>query len=81
MTCRPCSKTAFREDVIEIDRNLEDMVWRVASRFAELGKKEPSFSRGTLYALFDRLFQITVMSRLARGRRRLTLTLGGKSHD
>jgi hypothetical protein len=31
------------------------MVWRVASRFA--GGQQPLVSRGSLYALFDGLFQ------------------------
>jgi hypothetical protein len=48
---------AFRDDVAEIDKSLEDMVWRVASRFASLGGRQPMVSRGALYALFDGLFQ------------------------
>src|SRR5882757_3818256 len=46
---------AFRDDVAEIDKSLEDMVWRVASRFASLGGRQPVISRGALYALFDGL--------------------------
>ena len=37
---------AFRDDVAEIDKSLEDMVWRVASRFASLGGRQPIVSRG-----------------------------------
>lgn len=48
---------AFRDDVAEIDKSLEVIVWRVASRFASLGGRQPLVSRGALYALFDRLFQ------------------------
>jgi AcrR family transcriptional regulator len=31
---------AFRDDVAEIDKSLEDMVWRVASRFSSLGGRQ-----------------------------------------
>ncbi len=32
-------EAAFREDVLEIDKSLEAMIWRIASRYAELGGK------------------------------------------
>lgn len=48
---------AFRDDVKEIDQSLENMVWRVASRYAELAGKEIIISKGALYAVFDGLFQ------------------------
>ncbi len=56
---------AFRHDVAEIDKSLEDMVWRVASRFAELGGRKPVISRGALYALFDGLFQRCLLRHLS----------------
>lgn len=48
---------AFRDDVKLIDDSLEDMVWRVSSRYAELGDKPVGVSKSALYALFDGLFQ------------------------
>lgn len=48
---------AFRNDVLAIDRSLEAMVWRIVSRYAELGGKRPALSSGAFYALFDGLFQ------------------------
>ena len=48
---------AFRDDVMAIDKSLEDMVWRIVSRYAELGGKTPLVSSEVLYALFDGLFQ------------------------
>jgi len=48
---------AFRADVKVIDDSLEDMVWRVTSRYAELGGKTVIASSSALYALFDGLFQ------------------------
>src|SRR6201996_5129745 len=59
---------AFRDDVAEIDKSLEDMVWRVVSRFASLGGREPAISRGALYALFDGLFQRCLLRHLSGDR-------------
>ncbi|MBR1218891.1 TetR/AcrR family transcriptional regulator [Bradyrhizobium sp. U87765 SZCCT0131] len=56
---------AFRGDVLEIDQSLENMVWRIASRYAELGGKTPVVSPGVLYALFDGLFQRYLLKHLA----------------
>src|SRR5215475_8397447 len=56
---------AFRNDVAEIDKSLEDMVWRIASRFASLGGRQPAVSRGALYALFDGLFQRCLLRHLS----------------
>jgi AcrR family transcriptional regulator len=55
----------FREDVTAIDGNLEAMIWRVATRFAELGHKEPAISSGALYAMFDGLFQKFLLKHLS----------------
>ena len=60
---------AFRDDVAEIDQLLEDMVWRIASRFAELGGKQPAISASALYALFDGLFQKCLLRHLSVERR------------
>lgn len=56
---------AFRQDVVEIDSNLEAMIWRIACRFAELGGKQPAISSGALYALFDGLFQSALLKHLS----------------
>lgn len=48
---------AFQQDVYEIDRKLEHMIWRVVSRMAELDGKAPSATSVELYAIFDGLFQ------------------------
>src|ERR1700742_1427230 len=60
---------AFRNDVVEIDKSLEDMVWRVASRFASLGGRQPVVSRGALYAVFDGLFQRCLLRHLSGDRK------------
>jgi AcrR family transcriptional regulator len=56
---------AFRKDVIEIDKSLENMIWRIASRYAELGAKQPAVSASVLYALFDGLFQKYLLKHLS----------------
>ncbi|QCP55032.1 TetR/AcrR family transcriptional regulator [Trinickia violacea] len=48
---------AFRDVVNEIDKSLEDMVWRVVTRYAELGGGQPTITPGAAYALLDGLFQ------------------------
>src|SRR6478735_1783965 len=58
-----------RDDVAEIDKSLEDMVWRVTSRFASLGGRQPVVSRGALYALFDGLFQRCLLRHLSGDRK------------
>jgi AcrR family transcriptional regulator len=57
---------AFRKDVVEIDKSLENMIWRIASRYAELGGKSPAVSAGVLYALFDGLFQSALLKFLSK---------------
>lgn len=56
---------AFRDDVTAIDKSLEDMMWRVVSRYAELGRKKPMISPEALYALFDGLFQKCLLRHLS----------------
>ena len=50
-------ETSLREAVLMIDKTLEDMVWRVVHRYAELAGREPTVSPTTAYALLDGLFQ------------------------
>jgi len=56
---------AFRKDVLEIDKSLEAMIWRIATRYAELGGKRPASSPAALYALLDGLFQSALLRHLA----------------
>jgi AcrR family transcriptional regulator len=48
---------SFREVVNEIDKSLEDMVWRLVTRYAELRDGKPAATPGVAYALLDGLFQ------------------------
>ena len=45
------------------------MVWRVASRFASLGGRQPVVSPAALYALFDGLFQRCLLRHLSGDRK------------
>jgi AcrR family transcriptional regulator len=47
----------LREVTAEIDGWLEDMVWRIVSRYAELAGSVPAMPASVLYAIFDGLFQ------------------------
>lgn len=57
--------SAFRNEVQEIHTSLEASMWRVATRFAELGNKQVALSSMALYTLFDGLFQNHLMKHLA----------------
>jgi len=59
---------AFRDDVRTIDKSLEDMMWRVASRFADFQGQQPKLSPSAVYALFDGLFQIYLLKHLSNDR-------------
>lgn len=56
---------AFRDDVVEIDKSLEEMIWRVASRLIDLSGGHSTLSSTALYGLFDGLFQQHLMRFLA----------------
>jgi AcrR family transcriptional regulator len=56
----------FRDTIVAIDRLLEDMVWAVVQRYAELEGGEPVVSREMAYALFDGMFQNSLI-RFMRG--------------
>lgn len=56
---------ALRRDVLEIDAALEAMVWRVVSRYAELGGTRTAIEPGSAYALLDGLFERALLGHLA----------------
>lgn len=60
-------ESAFRTDVMQIDASLEQMVWRVASRYCELASTRPAMPPSALYALFDGLFQRHLLQYMAEG--------------
>jgi AcrR family transcriptional regulator len=56
---------AFRPDVLEIDKSLEDMIWRIMSRFAELTGEPQQMPPSVLYAVLDGLFQQCLLKHLS----------------
>jgi AcrR family transcriptional regulator len=54
----------LRADVVDIDRALEQMIWRVLSRYAELAGCSPSLDSATAYALLDGLFEKALLAHL-----------------
>jgi hypothetical protein len=54
----------YRADVADIDNSLEQMIWRIVSRYAELAGRAPSVSPGLAYALADGVFQAALLAYL-----------------
>jgi AcrR family transcriptional regulator len=58
-------EASFRDDVLEIDRTLQDMIWRVVDRYAELSGVAPALEPQAAYALFDGLFEKALLGYLS----------------
>ncbi|MBT9486786.1 MAG: TetR/AcrR family transcriptional regulator [Rubrivivax sp.] len=56
---------AFRDDVGEIDKSLEKMIWRVLSRLAEIAGEPVRVPSAVAYAMFDGLFQQALLKHLS----------------
>lgn len=52
---------SYRADVAEIDASLERMIWRIVSRYAELADTELTITSPVMYAIFDGLFQQSLL--------------------
>jgi AcrR family transcriptional regulator len=55
---------SFRADVAEIDKSLERMIWRIVSQYAELAGSTPAVPSEVAYAIFDGLFQHSLLKHL-----------------
>jgi AcrR family transcriptional regulator len=55
---------SFRKDVREIDQSLERMIWRIATKYAELAGAALAVPSGVAYAIFDGLFQQALIRHL-----------------
>jgi AcrR family transcriptional regulator len=53
---------ALREVVREIDGQLEQMIWRVVTRYATLAGKEPAIDSTSCYGMLDGLFAQTLLA-------------------
>lgn len=56
---------SFREDVQQIDQSLERMIWRIVTTYAELAGLALAVPSNLAYALFDGVFQQTLLRHLA----------------
>jgi TetR/AcrR family transcriptional repressor of bet genes len=54
----------LREAVLMIDQTLEDMIWRVVSRYAELCGRPASMTPAAAYGVLDGLFQQALLGHL-----------------
>jgi hypothetical protein len=52
----------LRDAVAMIDETLEQMIWRVVTRYAELSGREPALAPGTAYGMLDGLFQQALLA-------------------
>jgi TetR/AcrR family transcriptional repressor of bet genes len=70
---------SLREAVTTIDRTLEEMIWRVVSRYAELAGREPVTGPAASYGLLDGLFQQALL-RYVAGDEAALVALSGQVH-
>lgn len=56
---------ALRPDVLYIDSTLEQMTWRVLTRYAELAQRPLTVDAATAYALMDGVFEQALFRHLA----------------
>ena len=55
----------LREAVTEIDQTLEEMIWRVVTRYAELAGRPPAMDPAAAYGVLDGLFQQALLGHVA----------------
>lgn len=55
---------SLREAVLQIDKTLEDMIWRVVMQYAELAGSHPAMDAQVTYGMFDGLFQQALLGHL-----------------
>jgi len=65
LRCQAMFDEALLPTVADLDRQLEEMIWRVVSRHAELAATTPAVPSAAAYAVFDGLFENCLMRHLA----------------
>ncbi|MCW2759718.1 MAG: TetR family transcriptional regulator [Nocardioidaceae bacterium] len=70
---------ALREAVTMIDRTLEEMIWRIVTRYAELAGRAPVADQAASYGVLDGLFQQALLA-YAGGDEAVLDTLDGQVH-
>jgi AcrR family transcriptional regulator len=56
---------SFRADIADIDKSLEDMIWRILERLFALAGMAPTVSSSASYAIMDGLFQQALLKQLS----------------
>ncbi|KAA0024483.1 TetR/AcrR family transcriptional regulator [Antrihabitans cavernicola] len=56
---------SFRDDVADINASLENMIWRIVTRYAEILEVQPVLSSRVTYAMFDGVFQHSLLEFLS----------------
>ena len=57
-------ESKLRDAILEIDRTLESMVWRVVERYSDLAGRAPSRPSRAAYGLLDGIFQQALLGHL-----------------
>jgi len=70
----------LREAVLMIDQTLEEMIWRVVSRYAELCGRPPSMDPSAAYGVLDGLFQQALLGHLT-GTTDAAETMAARVHE
>ena len=55
----------LREAVTMIDKTLEDMIWRVVARYAELSDREVAMTPAAAYGVLDGVFQQALLAHIS----------------
>jgi AcrR family transcriptional regulator len=69
----------LRDAVLRIDKSLEDMVWRIVTRYSELADREVAMDPASAYGVLDGLFQAALFGHVT-GRKTALPTLVGQVH-
>ena len=65
LRCQSMFDKALLPTVADLDRQLEEMIWRVVSRYAELAATTTTVASAAAYSVFDGLFENCLMRHLA----------------
>ena len=65
LRCQAMFEKSLLPTVVDLDRQLEGMIWRVVSRHAELAATTPAVPSAAAYSVFDGLFENCLMRHLA----------------
>lgn len=58
-------ESGLHKDAVDIDHTLEEMVWRIMTRYSELSGRAIAVEKPVAYAIFDGLFQRALLTLFA----------------